>query len=205
MGIKAKIIEINLRRCEDLSVQLPSALIINGDGSDDDLLQSEHVSEMDAFISATGHDEDNLMSALLAKQTGVSKVVAKISRITYTGIIKNMGIDNIVNPKLITANSIVRFVRGLGNALGNPVHTLYKIVDNQAEALEFVVGGNARLLDIPLKSLRIKKGILIAVITRKGETIIPHGNDKIQAGDSVILFAKGMRLKDLNDILEDVE
>jgi trk system potassium uptake protein TrkA len=204
IGMKVKIIEINRQRCEELGAGLPSALIIHGDGSDDMLLKSERISDMDAFISVTGHDEDNLMSALLAKQAGVHKVIAKISRLSYSKIIRNMGVDNLVDPKSTITNDIIRFVRGLKNATGNHVKTLYQIVDGQVEALEFFVGSNAKIVDIPLKRLELKPGVLIAAITRgENDTIIPHGNDKIQAGDNVIVVTRNKTFYDLNDIIAD--
>jgi trk system potassium uptake protein TrkA len=203
VGISVKIIEIDRQRCTQLQEMLPQALIIHGDGTDDALLKSENIGQMQAFISVTGHDEDNLMSALLAKQYGVNKVVAKISRMMYTGIVKNIGIDNVVNPKLITSNYITWFVRGMENAKGNRMDSLYKVVDGQVEAVEFTVhASNRKIVDIPLKKLQVKNGIIIAAVTHKDETFIPHGNDRIHAGDSVVLFAKNMRISELNDILE---
>ncbi|WP_252891317.1 NAD-binding protein [Thermoclostridium stercorarium] len=200
-GMRIKIIESSHERCLTLSELLPEALIIHGDGSDESLLYSENLQEMGAFVSLTGHDEDNLMLALLAKQAGVPKVIAKISRNNYVNLIKSLGIDSIVNPGQITTNLILMFVRGLKNALGNPIKSLYRIVNNQAEALEFTINEPAKFLGIPLKHLKISKDILVAVIVRKNEIIIPHGNDSIKRGDSVILIAKNRQIFDLNEII----
>mgnify|MGYP000893562859 FL=1 len=157
---------------------------------------------MDAFVAVTGRDEENLLTALHAKQCGVDRVVAKINRITYASLIKNMGIDSVVSPKQITANGIIRYVRGLKNAMGNPVETLYRIIDGKAEALEFIAGQSTKFLNIPLRKLKLKKGILVAAIVRKNEIIIPHGKDAIMSGDSVILIVKDQRFSDFNDIVE---
>ncbi|MDR1639029.1 MAG: Trk system potassium transporter TrkA [Clostridiales bacterium] len=201
--IAATIIERDRQRCVALQESLPNALIIHGDGTEDGLLKSENISQMQAFISVTGHDEDNLMSGLLAKQYGVGKVVAKISRMMYSGVVKNIGIDNIVNPKLITSNFITWFVRGMENAKGHKMDSLYKIVDGQAEAVEFTVhASHKRIVESQIKKIHLKPGIIIAAVTHKDETFIPHGNDRIHAGDSVVLFAKNTRITDLNDILE---
>jgi Trk K+ transport system NAD-binding subunit len=116
-GIKAKIIEMNEERCVELSELLPHTLIINGDGSDDTLLNSENLSEMGAFVSLTDRDEENFMSALLAKQAGVQKVIAKINRSNYISVIKSLGIESVVNPSQITTNHILRYVRGMKNAI----------------------------------------------------------------------------------------
>lgn len=200
-AMKVKIIEIDRERCVQLSELLPNTLIIYGDASDDTVLRSENLSDMGAFVSVTGRDEDNLMSALLAKQAGVPKVVAKINRMNYTSVIKNMGIDSVISPRMITTNHIIRYVRGLKNAMGIPVETLYKIIGDRVEALEFTVTKNARFLTIPLKKLTLKKGVLIAAIVRKNEIIIPHGNDYIKLGDSVIVITKDNKIEDLNDII----
>lgn len=200
-GMRVKIIEADHERCLTLSELLPETLIINGDGSDDTLLYSENLQEMDAFVSLTGHDEDNLMLALLAKQACVPKVIAKISRNNYLNLIKSIGIDSIVNPGQITTNLILMFVRGLKNAIGNPIKSLYRIVNNQAEALEFTINGPADFLGIPLKHLNIPNDVLVAVIVRKNDIIIPHGNDSIKLGDSIILIAKNRQVFDLNDII----
>jgi len=201
MGMKVKIIEIDHDRCVELTELLPHTLIIHGDGTDEALLQSENLSDMGSFVSLTGLDEGNLVSALLAKQYGVHKVVAKINRINYCSLIKNMGIDIVVSPKLITANHITQYVRGLKNAMGNPVKTLYKIIGDKAEVVEFVVNQSTRFLNVPLKDLNLVKGILIAAIARRNEIIIPHGKDILKLGDSIILIVKDKKFTDLNDIL----
>ncbi|MDR3207813.1 MAG: Trk system potassium transporter TrkA [Oscillospiraceae bacterium] len=203
IDVKVKILEIKRERCLELNELLPKALIIHGDGSDDRVLRSENLGDMDCFISVTGIDEENLMTALLAKHCGVPKVVAKINRTGYTEVINHMGIDNLIQPKLITSNHILRYVRGVKNAVGNPVNSLYKIVGGAAEAVEFTAGPAARLLDTPLKKLKLIKGVLVAVIARKNEVIIPHGNDMIRAGDAVVLLSTGRELTDLDDILAE--
>lgn len=200
--MKVKIIEENMDRCVELSELLPDCLIIKGDGTDYSLLQSENLGDMDAFVSLTGHDEENLIAALLAKQSGVKKVIAKIARINYPAMIRNMGIDCVVNPKIITSNYITRYVRGLSNAQGNPVETLYSIIDGQAETLEFIVKKNEKFLNVPLKKLKLKEGVLVAVIVRRNDIIIPHGDDVIKQGDKVIIIAKNRQMSDLHEIIE---
>lgn len=199
--VKAKMIEIDRERCMELTELLPNTLIIHGDGSDEALLKSENLADMDAVVSLTGRDEENLMSALYSKQSGVYKVVAKINRINYTSVISSLGLDSVISPKQITANRIVRFVRGLKNAMGNPVETLYKIVGGKAEAIEFIANNSTKFLNIPLKNLKLVKGVLVAAIVRKNEIIIPHGKDIIKQGDSVILIVKDNLFSDFNDII----
>lgn len=200
-GMKVKIIEIDRQRCMELSECLPNTLIICGDGSDESVLLSENLEDMDAFVSVTGRDEENLISALLAKQSGVHKVIAKINRMNYSSVVKNLGLDSVVSPKVITTNHILKYVRGLKNAAGNQMQTLYKIIDDKVEALEFTVDKTSRFLNVPLQKLKIAKGVLVASIVRKNEIIIPHGNDVIRAGDSVIVITKDKRYSNLNEII----
>jgi trk system potassium uptake protein TrkA len=201
---KVKIIEKNPERSRQL-VELfrgdNRITILEADGSDDLVLREERVEESDGFVSLTGMDEENLMSALLAKRAGVEKTIAKINRPSYLELLKEMGIDNLVSPKSITANYILRYVRGLQNAFGNPVDALYPIVDERLEAIEIVVENPVSVLDIPLKELAIDPRILVAVIVRGNEVIIPHGDDEINLHDRVILFAHGIQISGLDDIL----
>ena len=205
MEVGVKIIEIDEHRCIELTEMLPDALIIHGDASDESVLHSENLENMGAFISVTGRDEENLIAALLAKQYGVPKVVAKINRINFSAAIKNLGIDNLVSPKITTANYILRYVRGLQNAANNPVKTLYRIMEGRAEALEFTADRHTRFLDVPLKRLKVAPGILVAAIVRQNEIIIPYGNDVIKERDNVILIAYDTILSDLNEMVSSEE
>jgi len=204
IDMKVKIIEIDRERCIELSEMLPDALIINGDGTDQAFLESENLCDMDAFVALTGRDEENLISALLAKQCGVKKVIAKITRINNPDVYTVLGVDSIVNPKLITANYILRFVRGLNSALNNPANTVYKIINGKAEVLEFTATKSLRFLNIPLKNLRLVNGVIIGAIARKNEIIIPHGDDCVRLGDNVLVIAVNKRIVDLNEVIASV-
>lgn len=201
MEIKVKIVEKDRERCVQLTELLPRALIIHGDGSDENILNSENLSSMGAFVSVTGRDEENIIATLLAKQYGILKSIAKITRLNYSSAIKSMGIDNMVSPKQITANCILSYVRGLQNAIDNPVDALYRIMNDRAEAIELTANKHTRFLDVPLKNLKVEKDILIAAIVRNNEVIIPNGNDAIMEKDNVILISGGKKLTDLNDIV----
>lgn len=201
MEVKVKIVEIDEQRCMELTELLPEALIIHGDASDERVLQAENLENMGAFVALTGRDEDNLIASLLAKQYGVPKAVAKINRISFSAAIRNLGIDNLVSPKITTANYILRYVRGLQNAVDNPVKTLYRIMDGQAEALEFIADSHTRFLNVPLVKLNISRNVLVVAIVRRNEIIIPHGHDVIKERDSVILIAYDTTVLGLNDII----
>jgi trk system potassium uptake protein TrkA len=201
---QVKIIEINRARCEVLAEQLSFAHVIHGDGTDDKVLYQENVEGMDGFVAVTGIDEENLMTAMLAKYAGAAKVIAKINRTVYAKMVSKLGLDNVINTKNITANYILRYVRGLQNAAADAVETLYPIAGGKAEAIEFIAGDNDKILDTPLKKLRLLKGVLIAVIVRKGAVIIPHGNDVIRGGDRVVVFTRGRVLSSLDAALSDL-
>ena len=202
--IKVKIIEMNKERSIELAEMLPDTLVINGDGTDKALLDSENLSEMDAFIALTGRDEENLISAMIAKQSGVKKVIVKTTRIDNPELFHDLGVDSIVSPKLITTNYILKFVRGLSNAMGNPAETVYKIVDGEAEVLEFVANKATKFLNIPLKKLKLANGIIIGAIARRNDIIIPHGDDMIKQGDNVIVISIDKRISDFNEVIAPV-
>lgn len=203
LGKHTKIVEADEARCRHLAEILPHSLIIHGDGTDQELLESEDMQNNDAFVALTGRDEYNLIISLYAMQQGVPKVVAKSNRQNYIGIARSVGLDSVVSPKLTTANHILQVVRGMQNSKGSVMTGLYKIADDQAEAMEFVVNKTTRNLGVPLKDLKLKKGILIAVIVHNNQIIIPEGSTKIEAGDTVIIVSRDSGILDINDIYAD--
>lgn len=200
MDVKVKLVERKEDRCRELSEALPHSLIICGDGTDQELLESEHFTGSDAFVALTDRDEENLIVSLYALQRGVFKAVAKSNRQNYAGIAHSAGLDSIVSPKLITAGHILQLVRGLQNSRGSVMTALYRIADGKAEAMEFTAGANTQNSGIPLRKLRLKKGVLIAAIVHNGKVIIPEGSSCISPGDSVIIISHDQVIVDLNDI-----
>lgn len=202
MGIEVKIIESNPNRCIELCEVLSQAIVINGDGTDRDLLTEEEVEHMGAFIAWTNIDEENIMLSLYVKSVSNAKLVTNIHRVNYDKIIKSMNLGSIIYPKEITAGYILRYVRAMENSLGSNVETLYRLSENRVEALEFIVKEDAHaLIDKPLSELKLKDNILICCIQRKGKIITPKGNDSIQIGDSVVVITTVKGLRDMNDIL----
>ena len=198
MGMKVKIIEIDRERCLELSELLPKTLIINADGTDEDILLSENLQDMDAFIAVTGIDEENLLSSLLAKQNGVKKVIAKNSRVNYMNVLNNLGIDHVISPKKITTDQILKYIRG------GKVESLYRIVEGKAEILEFIVDKNHDFINKPLKNIKFKEDCIIATIVRKNTIIIPNGNDSIIQGDRVIVISKEKNINGVEDLILNV-
>ncbi len=205
MKMRTKIVELSQERCRQISEQLNHTMVICGDGTDQELLNEERLASSDAFVALTDRDEDNLILSLYAMQLGIPKVITKSNRQNYAGIARAVGLDSIISPKSITVSQILQLVRGMENSEGSVMTTLYRIADGLAEAMEFSVGSHTKHLGVALKDLTLKKGILLAVIMRNGEIIIPEGNSSIQEGDSVIVIARDHHLLNLNDIYADDE
>ena len=185
-GISVKIIEQNLKRCEELCDLLPKASVINGDGTNTDLLMEEGISGYESVVTLTGIDEENIMLSLFARTVSDGKIVTKINRITYDNVIESLKLDTIVNPNDITAERIERFVRATANG-ADEIETMHLILDEKAEALEFKIKGTEKVCGRTLIELPIKENVLIACINRNGKAIIPRGKDSILPGDSVIV------------------
>ena len=190
LGIRLKIIEQNEERCRLISERFPRVTVICGDGTDSELLESENLTGCDAFVALTDRDEDNLIISLYAMQQGLGKVITKCNRQNYAGIVRSLGLDSVISPKFVTASHILHVVRGMQNSQGSVMNSLHRIANGGAEAMEFSVGPSTRNLGVPLKDLRLKKGVLIAVIVRGGRVIIPEGSTTLESGDNVIVVAR---------------
>ncbi len=200
-GASVKIIEQNAERCSELCEELPHAMIIHGDGAQQELLLEEGLRSMDAFVSLTGMDEQNILISIYAAANNVPTVISKVNRGELATMGARLGLDCIVSPKNVTADIFVRYARALENSMGSNVETLYKIMDGKAEALEFRVQPDSGITGIQLKDLTIKKNILIAGIIRGKKIIIPGGDDMILGDDKVIVVSRDHKLNDIEDIL----
>lgn len=200
--IKVKIIEQNRERCNELSELLPRAMVIHGDASDQELLLQEGIAQTDAFASLTGFDEENIMLSLYAASQSKAKILTKVNRIAFEKVIDSMNLGSVIYPKLITAETILQYVRAMQNSMGSNVETLYKIVADRAEALEFRVATEPSIVGIPLEKLELKNNLLIAYIIRKERFISPRGKDTLEEGDRVIVVTTVTGLNDLKDILK---
>ena len=201
-GIHTTIIEMDKNRCEYLAEMLPQATIIYGDATDEKLLDQEGVEHAEGFAALTGLDEENILLALYTKAVSKAKIITKINRIGFSSVIGNLDLDCVINPRIIMADSIVRYVRASRNSDDSDVENLYKLEEGKAEAVEFIVKENSPVTDVPLHELKIRKNTLIASIVRDGKIIIPSGQDKIQVNDSVIVVLAGYSISDLKGILE---
>ena len=202
--MQVKIIESSRERCEELSTLLPEAVVICGDGGDEELLKEEGIDTAEAFVPLTGLDEENILLTLYAKRVPGLKTITKINRITFNDVIEELELGSVVYPKHITAESIIAYVRARQNSIGSNVETLYHLFDNRVEAVEFHVQKDAPVVGVPLAELgrRKRDDMLIACINRGGKIIFPRGQDAIAADDSVIIVTTQAGLRDISDILK---
>lgn len=200
-GNGVKIIEIDEKKCEELSEQLPHAVIINGDGAQQELLMEEGLDSVDAFVTLTGMDEENILMSIFATTHKVPTVITKVNRLELAELAVKLGVDCIISPKESMSDVLVQYARALENSRGSNVETLYSIMDDGAEVLEFNVRDDFKYTNIPIKDLTLRSGILIAGIIRDRKPIIPSGVDVIREGDKVIILTENQRLNDLGDII----
>ena len=203
MNVDVKIIEKNKDRCEVLSEALPDATVIYGDGSDQELLKEERIQNMDSFVACTDMDEENIILSLYAKEKVSSKVVTKINHLEFNDVIHSLNLDSLIYPKHITAEYILQYVRAMKNSIGSNVETLYKLMEDRVEALEFIVNQNCRMIGIRLQDMKTRPNLLVAAINRQGKVIIPGGQDSFAAGDSVIIVTTETGLQDIHEILAE--
>jgi trk system potassium uptake protein TrkA len=180
-GSKVKIVEQDKQRCHYLTNKLRNVMVLNGDGANIRMLEEEDLNEMDAFVTCTGYDEENLLLALTAKNHGVEDVISKVSHESYKELISKLGIDIVLNPLDISASSILRAIRGSKRVLSSV------LLQGQAELLEIYASDRMTMLNVPLRNLELPEYIIIAAIRRGAETIIPDGNTVIKDGDRVII------------------
>lgn len=201
LGVDVKIIERKLETCEALAAELPEAVIIHGDGANQDILLEEGIGNMDAFIALTGMDEENIMLSIFASMHNVPKIITKINRDELIPMAEKLGVETIISPAHLSTNIITQYARALENTKGSNVETLYKLMDEEVEALEFNVKAGSRVIGTYFKDIKLKKNILIAGILRGRKIIIPSGNNMILEGDKVVVISSEHRLQDIDDIL----
>jgi trk system potassium uptake protein TrkA len=202
MGISVKIIESNRQRCDELSTLLPDAIIINGDGTNQELLKEEGLEEAESFVPLTGIDEENVMLTLHAKGVSKAKVITKVNRINFSNVINHLDLGSVLYPKYITAEAIIAYVRARrASSEESNIETLYHLFDQRVEAIEFHVTEESAVTNKTLMELSFKKNLLIAFISRRGSIIIPSGQDMIRVGDNVMIVTTHTGFNDIQDIL----
>lgn len=200
-GIDVKVLESDYAACEKLSEQLPEVTVIHGDGTDQRLLLEEGLEHMDAVVSLTGIDEENMIISLYAARTTKAKVITKVNRDSYGSIMDQLELGSVFFPRRICADNVVRYVRAMQDSDAYAsMETLCKIASGKAEALEFRVTREADFCGVPLQELNLRDNLLIGCITRGRKLITPRGSDTIEVGDNVIVVTTHSGITDLDDI-----
>jgi trk system potassium uptake protein TrkA len=178
-----KLIELDREKSYRLSNLLNNTLVINGDGRDMNLLMEEGIKNMDVFISVTGDSETNILSCVLAKNMGVKKTIAEVENMDYIALAENMGIDNIINKKLITASRIFQFTTS------ETVSSIKYLTGTDAEVMEFIAKEDSKITKSPLNQVNFPKGSIIGGVIRDKSSFIANGYTHIQPNDKVVVFA----------------
>jgi trk system potassium uptake protein TrkA len=193
-GFNIKIVEKSKERAIDLADQLSDALVINGDGRNIELLEEENFSNMDALISVTGNSETNIMSCLVAKSKGVKKTIALVENMDYFELSHSIGVDTLINKKLLAANSIFRYIRK------GEVVAMTKLVNMDAELLEFVVNDASKVCGLHIKNIDFPRSAIIGGVIRENEGYIALGDFKIQTGDRVVVCCMPQSIKKVESL-----
>ncbi len=201
LNMRVKVIEIDPLIANELASDFPEVEVICGDGTDQEFLKEERMTNYDAVIALTGVDEENLLLSLYASRQGVTKTITKVNRTDLLKVLGQLGLDSIVTPRRLIADIIIRFVRALENSQGSNVDALYRIVDNQVEALQFTVTSDSKVVRVPLVELKTKDNLMLAAIIRQGKLIFPGGHDEILPKDRVIVVTTHTNFNDIDDIL----
>ena len=195
-----KLIEMNKELADELADLLPKVTVIYGNGTQHDLLIEEGIEAMDAFVALTDIDEENMIVSMFANKMNVLKTITQIKNDDLYDMLDELGIENKVSPKRIVADRIISYIRAIANKRGSNVLTLYRLVNDRVEALEFLAKKPEKFYDKPLRTLKIKHNCLIACIIRENEVIIPDGNSSIRLGDNVIVVTTHKNFDDLHEL-----
>lgn len=198
-GILVKIVERDRERCYYLTEFLDDVIVLNGDGTDQTLLEEENIDSMDAFVTATGYDEDNLLLALMAKHRDIEDVIAKVSRDIYLNMVSDMGVDMVLNPLDITTSNILRIIQGSRRILSS------QLIQGQAELLEVLVDEDMFFANTRISELKLPKGVMIAAIHRGLDVIIPTGATEIKEDDRVTMLVLLSEMPTLEKMLKNKE
>lgn len=202
VGIEVRIVERDRARCEELSILLPKAIIINGDGTDEDLLRQVGIEDMQSFVPLTGIDEENIMLTLYAKNVSDAKAITKINKIEFKDVINNLELGSVIYPRHVTTEAIIAYVRAKKASKDSNIETLYHMYDSRVESIEFLVKEKSEVTNIPLMDMKLKDNMLIAFINRNGKIIIPSGTDEIHVGDTICVVTTHTGFRDIHDILK---
>ena len=193
--LNVKLIEPSLARCEEMAQALDDTTVINGGGSDVGVLEDENVGSCDAFIAATEDDKENLFACVLARSMGAAKTIAQIRGTDYAALIEKVGVDKVVSPSRLTADSILRFIDR------KYILSLTRFNDSPGQVTEYVIPENAACAGVPLMKLGFPQQALICMITRGAKHLIAKGSDVLEPGDAVIVFSMPEAIGQVKELL----
>ena len=197
LGLKVKLVESDKTRCIELSEKLPETIrIVNGDGRNSDFLYDEGIQEYDAFVALTGNDESNVLSCVVAKKFGVLRTIAEVENIEYIHIAEEMGVDNVINKKLITAGRIFKFT------LSGKARFVRYMTGTDAEVIEYTVAPGAAITTGPIKDIDFPRNAIIGGVIRGSEAFIAVGETEIQPYDRVAIFALPETIREIDKFLK---
>jgi trk system potassium uptake protein TrkA len=194
-SIQTKIIEQSEERCGELAEELNRAVVLCGDGSDQELLREENVRDVDVVVTLTNDEETNILASLLAKRMGARKTITKISKFSYFPLMMAIGIEQVVDPRLSAINTILQHIRR------GKVLSAVSIKGEAAEVIEAEAMETSDIVGKPLKSIQFPKGSLVTALLRGREVIIPSGESVIQPGDRIVIFARREAIPKVEKIL----
>ena len=200
-GISTTIVDHDFSRCEELSAQLPEATILHGDPTEHNFLEQLRMENYQGVATLTGMDEENILLSLYAKEQSEAKIITKINRISFRSVISSLNLDTVINPQVLTADTILKYIRSMNKATGSDMESLYTLEDGMVEAIEFSIKEASAVTGVLLKNLKLKRNTLICSISRKGRSILPSGSDTLEVGDRVILVMANRHISDIREIL----
>ena len=200
--IDTKVIEINPERARFFSEKFPNLYIVQGDGTAKDILLEESAPHYDAVATLTGVDEENIITSMFLDRVGVQKNITKVNRTSLLEIIHAPDFSSIITPKIIAVDTIMHFIRGRVNAQYSDLQAMHHLANGQIETLQFHIKEANKMTAKPLSHLKLKKGILIAAIIRKGKTIFPTGEDSLEVGDQLLVTTLLPNITKIYDLIE---
>ena len=200
--IDTKVIEINPERARFFSEKFPNLYIVQGDGTAKDILLEESAPHYDAVATLTGVDEENIITSMFLDRVGVQKNITKVNRTSLLEIIHAPDFSSIITPKIIAVDTIMHFIRGRVNAQYSDLQAMHHLANGQIETLQFHIKEANKMTAKPLSHLKLKKGILIAAIIRKGKTIFPTGEDTLEVGDQLLVTTLLPNITKIYDLIE---
>ena len=200
--IDTKVIEINPERARFFSEKFPNLYIVQGDGTAKDILLEESAPHYDAVATLTGVDEENIITSMFLDRVGVHKNITKVNRTSLLEIIHAPDFSSIITPKSIAVDAIMHFIRGRVNAQYSDLQAMHHLANGQIETLQFQIKEANKMTAKPLSQLKLKKGVLIAAIIRKGKTIFPTGEDTLEVGDQLLVTTLLPNITKIYDLIE---